>query len=213
MITHYNEALKRPFTDAKKLIIGLILSVIPIVNFVVSGYHLKCASSVMGKNKKMYELPEWANFLNLFLLGVISFVVSLIYFVPALVVAFIVGGRDVFYNISNLTYENLGFPSIVIVILALLSLYILPMALTKYSSKEKFKDAFRLGEILKKSLTWKYFAAWIFSAIIFIVLILVLSWVRFNVGDVEVNLGSSFANFIALVIGFTLFGKVYGESR
>lgn len=213
MITNYNEALKRPFTDVKKLIIGLILSVIPIVNFVVSGYHLKCASSVMKKTNKMYELPEWSNFLNLFLVGVISFVVSLVYFVPAILVAFIAGGRGVFYDITNLTYENLGFSAIVVVVLALLALYILPMALTKYSSKEKFLDAFRLGEILKVGLTWKYFSAWIFSAIVFIVLALVLSWIRFNIGNVEINLGNSFTNFLALVIGFTLFGRVYGESK
>ena len=27
----YNEALKRPFTDVKKLLIGLVLSIIPII--------------------------------------------------------------------------------------------------------------------------------------------------------------------------------------
>ena len=213
IIPNYNEALKRPFTDIKKLIIGLILSVIPIVNFIASGYQLKCASSVMKKSKKMYELPEWTNILNLFLLGLMSFVIAIVYFIPSLAVAFLVGGRLVLDDITNLTYGSIGFPAIVIVLLTLLSLYLLPMALTKYSSKEKFKDAFQFREIFARSFTWNYFAAWIFSAIVFIVLVLVLSWVKFNVGSIEVNLGSSFANFIAMVIGFTIFGRVYGSKK
>lgn len=46
----YIENIKKPFSDVKTLIIGIILSIIPIVNLLVSGYVLKVAEdSIKGK--------------------------------------------------------------------------------------------------------------------------------------------------------------------
>lgn len=209
----YNEALKRPFSDLKKLILGLVISVIPIVNFIASGYHLKCASSVVKDGKRMYKLPKWSNWGNLFLVGLVAFVISLIYFIPAILVAFFAGGRAILNDVTNITYDSLGFSVIVVVLLALFALYVLPMALTRYAIKENFKQAFDYKEIFRKSLTWKYLAAWIFSAIVVIILTLVMSWIRIPIAGTMINFGSSFANYIGLVIAFTLFGRVYGEIK
>jgi len=209
----YNEALKRPFSDLKKLILGLVISVIPIVNFIASGYHLKCASSVVKTGKRMYNLPKWSNWGNLFLVGLVAFVISLVYFIPAILVAFFAGGRAILNDVTNITYDSLGFSVIVVVLLALFALYVLPMALTRYAIKENFKQAFDYKEIFRKSLTWKYLAAWIFSAIVVIILTLVMSWIRIPIAGTMINFGSSFANYIGLVIAFTLFGRVYGEIK
>ena len=212
----YNEALKRPFTDVKKLLIGLVLSIIPIINFIASGYQLKCSKSIIKKGKNMYMLPEWTNWGNLFLVGLVSFFISLIYFIPALLLIFFFVGKDFLTNLSSLTYESLGFMAIIIVVISIITLFVLPMALVKYSINEKFGDAFKFIEIFSKSLTWKYTAAWIFTLIILLVLNLVLSWLVIPVnftGVDKINLGGSFANFISLVTGFTLFGKAYSEIK
>jgi len=42
----YGEAIKRPFSDVKKLLIGIVIQLIPIVNFMAIGYQLKCANAM-----------------------------------------------------------------------------------------------------------------------------------------------------------------------
>jgi hypothetical protein len=51
----YTVSIKRPFSDFKKLLIGIVLSIIPIVNFIALGYQLNCAKTAM---KKKYEHPD-----------------------------------------------------------------------------------------------------------------------------------------------------------
>ena len=50
MVANFGEAIKRPFTDLKILLIGIVLSIIPIVNWFTFGYFLECARTT-GKKK------------------------------------------------------------------------------------------------------------------------------------------------------------------
>jgi hypothetical protein len=84
-MANYEEALAKPFTDIKNLIIGIILSMIPIVNFtVVFGYFLE--SSGLGKSKPSKKLPEWKDWTYLFVKGVAVVFVTMIYLIPAAIV-------------------------------------------------------------------------------------------------------------------------------
>ena len=79
----YEEALMKPFTDLKKLAIGIVLSIIPIVNFtIVTGFAME--SSGLGKAKASSKMPEWTDWTYLFMKGLGAFVVKVIYMIPAL---------------------------------------------------------------------------------------------------------------------------------
>lgn len=78
----YEEAIKKPFTDFKKLLIGIVLSLIPVVNStVVTGYAIE--SSGLGKTKKAKAMPEWEDWTRLFMQGLTAAVISIIYMIPS----------------------------------------------------------------------------------------------------------------------------------
>jgi len=85
-MVNYTEAIKRPFTDGKKFLIGVLLNILPIVNLLVVGYTLECAKSAM---KKKYKLPEWENWGDYFVKGLLATIIGFIYMIPALMLLLI----------------------------------------------------------------------------------------------------------------------------
>ncbi len=90
-------ALKRPFTDWKKLLVGSAFYMVPYLNlittFFATGYTLEAAKNTIGNNS---TLPEWRNWGELFYNGIISAVVGLVYMIPVIILFLILGlGREV----------------------------------------------------------------------------------------------------------------------
>ena len=54
----YELSIKRPFTDFKKLGIGLLFNILPILNFFAVGYALRCSQLSMKNNFEMPSQPE-----------------------------------------------------------------------------------------------------------------------------------------------------------
>ncbi len=81
----YPKALRKPFTDATKLIIGIFLNSIPFLQWFSIGYIMECSG--LGKNKPSRNMPEWKQWGDFFLKGVVGWVIAIIYFIPALLVA------------------------------------------------------------------------------------------------------------------------------
>src|SRR5574341_339638 len=67
-----------------KVLIGGILLIIPIVNFVVIGYALTTLKNVADGQPT--PMPEWSDFGAHFMKGLYAFVGILVYFLPAIVV-------------------------------------------------------------------------------------------------------------------------------
>ncbi|MDD5178428.1 MAG: DUF4013 domain-containing protein [Candidatus Nanoarchaeia archaeon] len=212
-MVNYAEAIKRPFTDLKKFLIGVVLGIIPIVNFFVGGYEIECIRTVIKKGKKDYRLPEWTNWGNLFFRGFLSFVIGLIWIIPLIVILLIALGSAF---VSLFSLESAGVPAynaiagmgawlIVLIIVALLIAYISPMSMVFFAKDYKFGDAFKLGKILKKTFTGTYFMAWIISIVISMVIMFVLSIIPF--------LGTMLSSFIVGVMMYTILGEVYSETE
>ena len=84
-MVNYEDAVKKPFTDLQKLIIGIVLSVIQIINFtIVTGFAIE--SSGLGKSKPSKKMPEWKDWGDLFIKGLSAFVIKIIYMIPAILV-------------------------------------------------------------------------------------------------------------------------------
>ena len=206
----FSAALKRPFQDGTKLIIGCALNIIPIVNFLSMGYVLK--SGQLTLNKK-YNLPEWADWGNLFIAGLLATIIGIIWMIPALVVGMIGGGAALGSIMSAAggmsaagigAFAGAGVLMLLAALLALLAAYFLPSAILEYVNKENFGAAFDFSTIFKKALTGNYFVAWIVALIVFLVLGIVSSAIPY----LGIILNPA-ANFISAMIGITLIGSIY----
>lgn len=81
------KALKRPFSDINKFFIGIILGVIPLVNFTVTGYTLVCTGFTKEKVGRD-RLPEWKNYSDLFMKVLKAVIIGIILFLPEVLVLF-----------------------------------------------------------------------------------------------------------------------------
>ena len=68
----------------QKVLIGGIISLIPIVNFAATGYFLEQTKRVTEARE--LPLPEWDNFGGYFMKGLMTFVATFVYSLPAILI-------------------------------------------------------------------------------------------------------------------------------
>lgn len=215
----YEQAIKKPFTDIVKLLIGIVLSMIPIIHWFAKGFILE--SSGLGKTRPSKKMPEWKNWRDLFIKGLLSDIIFLIYAIPAIVI-FLIG---VGYAAASLieTYfgtvlgqniaQNwvLAIPSLIAAapiillgfILMLIAIYLIPIAILNYIKTKRFSAAFELNSVFKKAFTGKYFVVWLAAIIITAIITIILSFIPI--------IGPGIAFFITGVIAYSLYGQIYKE--
>ena len=206
----YGVAIKRPFQDVKKLIIGSFLNIIPIVNLIATGYVLQAAKNTMNKKN---ELPEWEDWVNLFITGISAAAIGLIYALPGLIALFIGIGSLIFGifmgSVSATDAASIiaagGIPIVIALILMLAAAFIAPMAIMRFVDKGEFSAAFAFGEVTQKAFTGSYAGAWLIMLVYGIVVMAVLSFVPIA--------GPAVAGFITSMSSTTVFAEVYAEKR
>jgi hypothetical protein len=211
----YGKIIKFPMQDKDwimKVIIGGILSIIPIINFIAFGYEFKVMKNAISKTPGM---PEWKGFGDLFVKGLVIFVIALLYMiVPLIIFGAIAGFSTLSYAMGDLTNPY----SIVMAILPALFVggllmliigFILPMAIAMYAKSDNFGDAFKFGEILNriKSIFGEYLVSYIIIIILGIILglislIPVIGWIL-----------GFFGTFYLGVVSLNMFGELYLKSK
>jgi hypothetical protein len=211
----YGKQIRFPMTDKdwiSKVIIGGLLSIFPIINFIAYGYEFKVMKNAMNKKP---GLPEWKNFIDLFMKGLIIFIIVFIFMIVPMIIFGFLAGVSI---ISNLVY---GFsnpyaivasilPALIIGgILILIIGFILPMAIAMYIKSDKIDSAFKFNEIINriKSVFSEYLTSYIVILILgfilgLIMLIPYIGWILFSFGTFY--LGLVFAN---------MFGELYLKSK
>jgi Protein of unknown function (DUF4013) len=208
------ENIKYPTTDSewiKKILIGGILLIIPIINFIIGGYYIKTLrGSIEGKP----GLPEWDEWGDLFITGLMVAIIGFIYMLIPLIVLFVSIGGALTAAISSGDFSAASISAIVggslfSVLLMLIVYLVLPMALSIYAKEDSIGAAFRIGEILSriKSVPGDYIISIIvLYALLFIVNLVaaipILGWVIVI-----------FANFYITLVASKMFGEVYASSN
>lgn len=178
-----------PFEDEKwlsKLVIGAIVSAIPIVNIIFAGYIVDTIRNVMAGLAR--PLPEWVDWGDKFMKGLILFLASLVYSIPVICVSvlafFPIMAVSNAQNNQNMQ-EALGWFTSGVGILALcfLTLYglalsfFLPAVLVNFARKGTFASCFEFGEIVSvfSKDMGKYLTAWLIFLIASIVVSVIVS--------------------------------------
>lgn len=209
---NFIEAIKKPFQDLKKLLIGIIVMIIPIINLIGVGYFLRTAKS---SSKKITKMPEWDDPVGLFIKGLMAAVIGLIYAIPVIIlVALLVGAAFVtglagaiqgFSVASILTaIATAGVGIIITLVVALFISIVGSCALIRYATQEEFGSAFEFREIMKISFTSEYLSAWVVSVVYSIVVTIVLSFIPY--------LGTAVAAFISGITMYTLLAEAYKKA-
>ncbi len=187
----------------KKILIGGLISFLPILGFAGTGYWLT-------QTKRVYHgqeipLPEWSDFGGYFMKGLMTTVGTLLYLLPALLIAccaflptFFLGNSRDGGNIATL----LMFCGACLVVLYAIALAVfLPAVTTRYAITEQFGAFFQFGEAwqLIRSNTSGYFTA--------VLVMMVAGMIAGTVGSIACLVGSAFTGVWASLVGAHLFGN------
>ena len=207
-----------PFKDeqwALKILIGIALSLVPIVNFFAVGYAYQVFKAALRKEELF--MPEWDNWGDLFINGFKVFVVALCYFfIPLLFLfsAIALLGVSLFLYDEGKSVEHLIIIGVFLILvgglLYLVALVLTPMALALFArGNESFGEAFRLGEIVSRirSVLGDFFLSiLIMIAMVFIVTICsMIPLLGFLISIV-----STF--YLYYLVYFSLFGSVCSDA-
>ncbi|NIO04508.1 MAG: DUF4013 domain-containing protein [Proteobacteria bacterium] len=185
-------ALKFPTTDKewkRKILIGGVLNIAPIIiNFFPIGYAYRIFQKALKRQK--IALVEWDNWADLFIQGLIVFLIGLLYNIASLILFAI--------------HPILG-------ILAFIAAALLfPMALAQYAMSGNFSQAFQLRDIwgrIRKAGS-DYFVAWLVMAGIFLILWMIIAAIPILGWVISAILG-----FYTCLVFAVLFGEICSRQQ
>ena len=164
---------KKLFSEAGRLVILIILSIIPIVEWIVLGYTAKVLRESPGTGKP----PQLENYGQLFVDGAKVFFATFLYMlIPTILI--VIGALGTFANLSS--FQNLpSAPSLMIggagvailligIIVAIPLLIILAIGLANMIKSGKFADAFAFGQIFRiiRGIGWVKYLSWIIITVV-----------------------------------------------
>ena len=135
-----------------KVLLGGLITIVPILNFAAFGYMLKTARNVAYGNPQ--PLPEWNDdFGDTFMRGLYAFVINLVYLIPYFIVVFLFSciaglatGADSGGETISALLGCIMIPVYLIVILA--SLLFAYAGLARYVMTDSLGEALKIGEVI-----------------------------------------------------------------
>lgn len=213
----YGKAFTYMFEDkdwVTKVLIGGILTLIPVVNLVVLGYALETGKRVVEGHPE--PLPRWDNFSELFIRGLMAALGAAVWALPLILVALLTGffGAVLSWVSESGSTGNMGGPFAICSwsLSCLSSIYslflgvVLPAPLTFYALSGDFGSFFDFRRVFR----------YISDNLGIYVVALLLAWVAQVIGGFGVILcfiGVIFTSFWADLVAAYLFGQVYRSRR
>ena len=215
----FGKAFSFTFEDpdwVKKVLLGGVISLVPILNFAATGYSLEVTRRVIHNEPR--PLPEWDDIGGKLVKGLLYTVIAFVYALPILLlVCLMQGGLAVLGGAASSSSRSSdaagGAAAIISICFSCLMLIygifmgiVLPAAIGNYAAKDQFGAAFRFGDIV--SLVQKNISVYLMVLVIEIAAALVAS----IVGSIACGIGILFTGFWSLlVIGFAT-GQAYREA-
>jgi hypothetical protein len=200
----------------KKVLIGGVVTLVPIVNFAATGYSLEVTKRVINGEPRL--LPEWDDFGGKFVKGLLVFVIGFVYALPILLlVCLMQGGMMLLGGAAGSSRSGSDAAGGAIGILSacfgcLIFLYslflglVLPAAIGNYAARGELGAAFRFADIA--SLVQKNIGAYLMVLLIEIAGGLVASLI----GSIACGIGLIFTAFWAMLVNGHATGQAYREA-
>lgn len=190
-----------------KVLIGGLVSLIPIVNLAAEGYALRTMRNVAAGEER--PLPEWSNFGEHFIQGLYIFIAGLIYAAPAIVLSMMAGTLGQLHDSGDVGAMLAMASAWLACAQGLYSLLLglwLPAATINYAASGDLGAFFRFGEI------WDLISRLAGDYILALVMTIVVGIVAALAGVVLCLVGLLFTMFVASLIYAHLFGQVLAAS-
>lgn len=207
------KAFTFPFDDedwVKKLIIGAVLLIIPIVNFITIGYMIRTMRNVAEGRAK--PLPEWDQWGDDFMKGLLVAVAGFIYALPIILVNGITAILGAVAGSANSDGVQ-GVIALCTTVLSCLSALwglvvgvFIPAAVVKYAQEGEFGSFFKFSEILQ----WIRDNA---KNYIIALLVIIVARILASLGVIACGIGILFTMFWATVIMGHILGQVWAETN
>ena len=177
--------LGESFAYAKEALVGkwvrwilmVIISVIPIVNFIMNGYMIRVMRGIT-------PAPELEDYVQLFIDGLLYTIIGFIWMIPAFIIGMLLIGGSVFAlaaapNTANVAaVAGMGVGILVTIIIAIICSLFATIGIVRFARTEKVGEAFAFGEIKDKigEIGWaNYIIALIMLGIVMFIVVFLLS--------------------------------------
>ena len=193
----FGKAFNYPFEDDNwlaKSLIGALVAAIPIVNFAWGGYLIDLLKRVIDGNPR--PLPEWSDFGDKWVKGVVVFVASLIYALPVIILACVLSvlffipaqaqTGDIQDSLFGVFAGVGGLFGCLAALYGLFLTYVYPAVYIHFARLGTFGAFFEFSNIIKVATrdTGKYITAWLLSLVaglvvagVVILLSVLLGWI------------------------------------
>lgn len=197
---------------AKKIFIGGVVSLIPIVNLAVTGYFIEAIRNT-AEGREL-PLPEWDDFGGKFVKGLMVSIATFIYALPIMTVLGIVAGLTAVIGVSLDSGVALGVVSICLTmgyglffVYMLLLAFIWPAPTIQYALTEQLGVFFRFGDIMA------FIKANIIGYIIVVMVPIGVYYIAEFVGGMACCIGIFFTMMWAALVSAHLFGNLARETQ
>ena len=207
------KAFTFPFDDedwVKKLIIGAVLLIIPIVNFITFGYMIRTLRNVAEGRAK--PLPEWDQWGDDFMKGLLVVVAGFIYSLPIVLVNIITAILGAIAGSTDSSGAQ-GVVALCTTVLSCLSALwglavaiVIPAAVVKYAQEGEFGSFFKFSEIFQ----------WIRDNLrnyIIALLVIIVARILASFGVIACGIGVLFTMFWATVTMGHILGQLVAQAN
>jgi pSer/pThr/pTyr-binding forkhead associated (FHA) protein len=162
-----NKTLMIPFGkhERAKWIIGSILVIFPILSFFGEGYRYRLMQNSINS---LIDMPEWDNWGDLFIKGLLFFLIRFLYMILPLFVLFVF--LLIALNLAHLTPVVLFLLLTPGLLFSLFASLLIPMGWARFAATGQFKEAFNFFAIIQSIKI-------VFRQYLLITLYIVASWI------------------------------------
>ena len=197
----------------KKILIGGIVSLVPIVNFAAMGYVVEVIRNV--RDGRPTPLPEWDQFGQMWMSGLWLFLIFLVYSIPIIILACISGiataamGTALEGASADAVGGTMGIVSTCLsclmglwgLVIGVLS----PAIMIRFAETGQFNSAFQFGEVVNVA------KANVGSYLIVLILLWVAIYIIGPLGLIACLVGMIFTIFYAYLIAGNLLGQLAAQ--
>ena len=196
----------------KKILIGGVVSLIPIVQLATLGYFIEALRNT-AEGREL-PLPEWDDFGGKFMKGLMAFIAVFLYLLPIIfVMGVILGVATVIAgSLDSDAAETVAticplIGNCLVFVYGILVMLILPAAVIQYALTEQFGAFFRFGDMMA------LIKANVGGYIIALLVAMVAGLIAQIVGSIACGIGILFTLMWAYLVSANLFGNLAREAQ